>query len=93
MAGKPPDTGPTAAIVADNIKQLRTVQNLSYTQLSKQLKQRADWSISPVGVRRIENGERRISVDDLVAIAATFDIPPSMLLIAGQSFRIASIPT
>ena len=52
MAGKEPDTGPTAVTVAANVKRLRGEQNLSYTDLSERLQEVADWSVSPVGVRR-----------------------------------------
>lgn len=80
MAGKEPDTGPTALTVAANIRRLRTAQNLTYTQLSERLKDAADWSITPVGVRRIEEGQRRVSVDDLVALAVALGKSPALLL-------------
>ena len=81
MAGREPDTGPTATTVAANVKRLRDeVQNLTYTELSERLRQRADWSISPVGIRRLEAGERRITADDLVALAVALGVSPATLL-------------
>src|SRR6476661_6760490 len=80
MAGKTPDTGPTAATVIANLKRLRDDRNLTYTQLSNRLKALAHWSISPVGVRRIEDGERRVTVDDLLAFAVALGVSPVTLL-------------
>lgn len=81
MAGKEPETGPTAETVAANVRRLREdVLNLSYTRLSELLKERADWSINPVGIRRLEAGERRISADDLVALAVALGVSPATLL-------------
>lgn len=77
MAGKKPETGATASTVAANVRRLRTAQNLSYTQLSDRL---VDWSISPVAIRRVEDEERRVDVDDLVALAVALDVSPLTLL-------------
>lgn len=85
MAGKEPDTGPTAATVAANVTRWRRARgDLTYTQMSEQLKERSDWSINPVGVRRLEKGERQISVDDLVALAVALDVPPATLLMPDE---------
>jgi transcriptional regulator with XRE-family HTH domain len=81
MAGKEPNTGPTAMTVVANVKRLRTDQNLSYTELSHRLDEVAGWSVNPVGVRRIEDGERRVTVDDLFALAAALGVSPTTLLI------------
>lgn len=78
MVGKEPDTGSTGKTVAENIKRLR--DDLSYTQLSKRLQERAGWSINPVGIRRIESGERRVTTDDLVALAVALEVSPATLL-------------
>lgn len=82
MAGKKPDTGASAVTVAANVKRLRTKQNLTYTQLSERL---VGWSLSPVAIRRIEETEpeqpqRRVDVDDLVALAAALEVSPLTLL-------------
>ena len=81
MAGKEPEIGPTATTVAANVKRLRDDQNLSYTQVSERLAALANWSVSPVGVRRIEDGERRVTVDDLFALAVALGVSPTTLLI------------
>jgi transcriptional regulator with XRE-family HTH domain len=78
MAGKEPDIGTTARTVAANVKRLRG--ELNYTQLSERLQQVAGWSINAVGIRRIESGERRVTPDDLVALALALQVSPSTLL-------------
>jgi transcriptional regulator with XRE-family HTH domain len=80
VAGKEPDTGLTAKTVAANVKRLRTNQNLNYTQLSERLQEVADWSINAVGIRRIESGERRVTPDDLMALARALGVWPITLL-------------
>lgn len=79
MAGKEPDFGPTAATVAENIAGLRTAQGLTYTGLSERLG-RIGWTLTPVAVRRIENRERRVTVDDLVALSVALKVSPITLL-------------
>ncbi len=78
MVGKEPDIGPTSRTVADNVKRLRGAMN--YTQLSERLQERANWSINAVGIRRIEDYERRVTPDDLVALAVALGVSPITLL-------------
>lgn len=85
MAGKPPDTGPTSDTVAENITRLRSDQNLTYTQLSERLDTEAHWGITPTAIRRIEEGSRRVTVDDLVALAVALKVSPSTLLMPHHS--------
>lgn len=80
MAGKEPDVGPTAKAVADNVKRLRTDWDWNYTELSDRLRSAAGWSINAVGIRRIESGERRVTPDDLSALAVAFGVSPATLL-------------
>ena len=80
MAGKEPDIGPTARTVADNVKRLRTRQNMNYTELSERLQAFAGWSINAVGIRRIESGERRVTPDDLMGLAVALGVSPITLL-------------
>lgn len=81
MVGKEPDIGPTARAVADNVKRLRELRKLNYTELSDELRDLADWSINAVGIRRIESGERRVTPDDLVALALVLRVSPNSLLL------------
>ncbi len=79
MAGKESARGATSDTVSANIRDIRTAQNLNYTQVSEQL-ETLGRSISAVGIRRIENGERRVDVDDLSAIAVALRVSPASLL-------------
>ncbi|WP_431840296.1 helix-turn-helix domain-containing protein [Gordonia hongkongensis] len=79
MAGKKVETGPTGAAAAENIARLREAQRITYAELSRILGD-AGRPIPPLGLRRIESGERRIDVDDLVAIASALGSSPITLL-------------
>ncbi|OBF95708.1 hypothetical protein A5773_13860 [Mycobacterium sp. 852014-52450_SCH5900713] len=66
--------------MAANVQRLRTNQNMNYTQLSERLQDLAGWSINAVGIRRIESGERRVTPDDLMALARALGVWPITLL-------------
>jgi transcriptional regulator with XRE-family HTH domain len=83
MAGKEPSIGPTSRTVAENVKRWREHRNMSYTQLSEKLQTDAQWLINAVGIRRIETGERRVTPDDLAALAVALRISPTTLLVPG----------
>lgn len=59
-----------------------SLRGLTYTQVSKRL---ADGgrSISPLAVRRIEDGERKVDADDLMALALALDVSPTYFLMPG----------
>ena len=80
MVGKEPDIGPTAWVVAKNVERLRAAQNMNMTQLSDRLRDAANWAINAVGIRRIESGERRVTPDDLTALAVALGVSPITLL-------------
>jgi transcriptional regulator with XRE-family HTH domain len=71
--------GPTGETVRANMKRLMELQNLGYAQLSRKLAE-VGRSIPDLGLRRVEAGDRRIDVDDLMALAAAFDVSPVTLL-------------
>lgn len=81
MVQREVDIGGTGAAVAENVTRFRG--DMSYTQLSRRLEERAGWSINAVGIRRIESGERRVTVDDLMALAVALDVSPITLLLPG----------
>ncbi|WP_245925995.1 helix-turn-helix domain-containing protein [Nocardia nova] len=81
MAGREPDYGPTAKTVAANVARLRKSQDLNYKQLSERVRVITDWNLSPVAIRRIEEGKRRVSPDDLMALAITLNCSPLVLLL------------
>lgn len=54
---------------------------MNFKQLSERLEDAASWSINAVGIRRIESGERRVTPDDLMALAVALDVSPITLLL------------
>lgn len=79
MAGRPPENGTTGRCVAANIARLRADLGLSFTDLARRL-DAAGWPMTAVTVRRIEDGSRRPSADDLVAFAVALEVSPATLL-------------
>jgi transcriptional regulator with XRE-family HTH domain len=86
MAGKKSDLGPTGVNVTHAVRRLREARHLTYAELSRQL---ADMGreIPPLGLRRIESGERRVDADDLVALAAALNVSPITLLMPETAKR------
>lgn len=80
MAGKKSDLGPIGVQVQQAVRDLRNARNLSYAELSRRL---ADLGrdIPPLGLRRIESGDRRVDVDDLAALAVALNVSPLALLL------------
>lgn len=79
MSDRRIDLGPTGETVRKNVTRLREDQNLSFAELSRRL-EAADNPIPPLGLRRIEAGERRVNVDDLTALAYVLKTSPAYLL-------------
>jgi transcriptional regulator with XRE-family HTH domain len=80
MAGQKIELGPTGRTVADNVKRVRGHRSLNYAELSRKLTELGR-PISPLAVRRIEEGDRRVDVDDLLALAVALGVPPNSLLL------------
>lgn len=74
------EVGPTGKTVADNLARLRKVRGYSTRQLAGEL-ERNGRSISASGITRMEKGERVVTADDLVALAAVFGVSPVSLLL------------
>lgn len=64
--------------VARNLERLRG--DTSYADLSRRLKHFGH-DIPPLGLRRIEAGKRKVSVDDLVALSIVLDVAPMALML------------
>ncbi len=71
--------GPTGEAVRANIKQIRDSQGMSQSDLSSTMGNLGR-SIPPLGIHRIENGDRRVDVDDLVGFAVALSTTPATLL-------------
>lgn len=80
MTEKRNPLGATGETVRANVIAQRQRKNLSYAQLSRKLKG-AGRAIPELGLRRIEEGDRRVDVDDLMALAAAFNVSPIALLV------------
>ncbi|MET7781525.1 helix-turn-helix transcriptional regulator [Streptomyces mirabilis] len=84
MASSAVATGPTAERVAQNIRRIRRARNLDQKEVSALLKA-IGRSMLPTVLSKIERGERRIDVDDLVAIALVLNVSPAALLLPPES--------
>ena len=74
------DLGPIGAAVAANIELLRKSQNLSYAELSRRLTELGR-PIASLGLTRIRDLQRRVDVDDFVALALALRVSPIDLLL------------
>ncbi len=76
--------GPIGEHVRHRVATFREARRLTLAQLSDRLGQLGR-PILPTGISKIENGERRIDVDDLVALALALEVTPNALLIPAGS--------
>jgi transcriptional regulator with XRE-family HTH domain len=89
MAGKKTDLGPIGVNVTHTVRRLREERRLGYAELSRMLAE-IGRDIPPLGLRRIESGERKVDVDDLVALAFVFDVSPLALLLPTEASSLTS---
>lgn len=80
MASNAVITGPTADQVAKNIKRIRNARQLDQKAVSARLAE-VGRPMLPTVVSKIERGERRIDVDDLIAFALALNVAPVALLL------------
>ena len=72
--------GPVGRALAENIARIRKAQRLTYIALAERLAQNGR-PIAVLGLRRIEKNERRVDVDDLLALSVALDVSPLVLLL------------
>jgi transcriptional regulator with XRE-family HTH domain len=87
----PTSDGPTHQRVAENVRMLRQRRGLGQAELSKRLATLG----TPLGVSalsKIENGTRRVTVDDLVALAIALDVSPNRLLLTEDVDPVPASP-
>ena len=89
VAGKKSDLGPIGVNVTHTVRRFREERRLGYAELSRKLAEMGR-DIPPLGLRRIESGERRVDVDDLVALALAFDVSPLALLLPTEASSLTS---
>lgn len=90
MAGKEILEGQTGLSVRGNIARVRKERDMSWAQMSRFLS-KAGRPISALGLRRIEDGSRRVDVDDLMAIAIVLDVTPNDLLLPQRDAGSVSV--
>jgi transcriptional regulator with XRE-family HTH domain len=69
--------------VARNVRRVREAAGMTYAELSRRLD---TWNrpIPVLGLRHIESGQRRVDVDDLVALGVALNVAPITLLLPEQ---------
>jgi hypothetical protein len=71
--------GPAGNNVRRNVRRLREERRWGYLDVEKRAA-RVGRAIPVLAQSAIDTGERRVDVDDLVALAAVFDLRPEQLL-------------
>jgi 8-oxo-dGTP diphosphatase len=84
MARQAVEIGSIGKQLSANLARLRKDRHASYTELSGWLK-RIGRTISAETLGKIERKERRVDVDDLVALAVALDTTPNRLLLPGSA--------
>lgn len=79
MSSRDLSGGPTAEAVRRNVRELRETIGLTYAELSRRLDSKGH-PLAVLALRRIEDGERRVTVDDLCALASVLGVSPNALL-------------
>ncbi|MCM3894304.1 helix-turn-helix domain-containing protein [Gordonia sputi] len=79
MATRRVEIGATGETVRRNIARIRNEQRLTLRQLADRLHE-TDRPLSYTTLSQIENGARRVDVDDLMTLAVALDVSPSALL-------------
>lgn len=75
--------------VTHTVAQFREKRRLGYAELSRKLAEMGR-DIPPLGLRRIESGERRVDVDDLVALALALEVSPLVLLLPTETSSLTA---
>lgn len=80
MAGSAKEAGPSSQRVAENLRRIRRERDLTTAALSRRLAE-IGHPIADTGITKIEKGDRRVNVDNLVALAVALDTTPNRLLL------------
>ncbi|WP_199564903.1 helix-turn-helix domain-containing protein [Spongiactinospora rosea] len=84
------EPGPTGLRVAANIKALRDARGISVRALSARVTELGR-PILASGIHKIEQGQRRVDSDELVALALALDVSPNRLLLPGTAGTAAGV--
>jgi transcriptional regulator with XRE-family HTH domain len=80
--------GPTGQRVAANLRRLR--DRIPVRELATRLKE-IGRAIAPSGITKIEQGTRRVDVDDLVALSIALGVSPNRLLLPETAFDTSEV--
>jgi transcriptional regulator with XRE-family HTH domain len=76
--------------VADNVRRLRDIRRLTTAGLAERVSARGV-PMLPTTVTKIEKKNRRVTVDELAALADALNVAPAALLLAPGSDPIAEV--
>jgi transcriptional regulator with XRE-family HTH domain len=79
MGTRKVELGAAGHNVKSNLRRLREARGYSLLQLSERMTE-VGRPILPSGISKIEQGDRRVDVDDLVAFAEALHVGPNLLL-------------
>lgn len=90
MGTRAVEQGPIGQAVAANLRVVRERRQLSQQGLSARLAELGRPILS-TGIAKIEAGDRRVDVDDLLALAAALNVSPARLLLpdGGEDDQVA----
>lgn len=78
--------GPQRERVAVNVKELRGLRRMTLAELSVRL-HLLGHPLRSTAIHKIEQRERKVDADDLVALALALDVSPNRLLLPGTAVR------
>lgn len=79
-----PKPGPISERIAHNVAELRTGRGMTLRDLSIRMGELGRPTL-PSGIMKIEDGSRRVDVDDLVALALALNVTPNRLLLPPEA--------
>ncbi len=80
MARKVVEIGPTGRRLAANVLALRKARGLNQPQLARRMQDQGR-AVHATVISKIEQLDRRVDVDDLIALAIALDVAPNRLLL------------
>lgn len=83
-------TGAAGSRVAANLRALREARRLNQPQLAARMRELGA-ELHASAVSKIEKRERRVDVDDLIALAVAIDTTPNRLLLVGEASDAESV--
>jgi transcriptional regulator with XRE-family HTH domain len=82
--------GPTSTRIAANLKRLRQQQGLGLRELSRRLAELGQ-PVADTGLIRTEQGDRAVTADEVVALAAVLGCSPNLLMLPGPMTPMTSL--